>query len=86
MITFVFSRLQFWIMNDLIEINRLDLYTKSVMVFINSFTHSLQSSLNGSTSSLPDSTGRSYTSSFSVQSGAGSPVYHHAGRLSGGMV
>lgn len=59
---------------------------KSVMVFINSFTHSLQSSLNGSTSSLPDSTGRSYTSSFSVQSGTGSPAYHHAGRLSGGMV
>ncbi|KAG6417955.1 hypothetical protein SASPL_120152 [Salvia splendens] len=70
-------------MNDLIEINRLDLYKKFVMVFINSFTHSLQSSLNGSTSSLPDSTGRSYTPSFSVQSGAGSPVYHHAGNIQG---
>ncbi|KAL1558627.1 putative NOT transcription complex subunit vip2 [Salvia divinorum] len=43
----------------------------------------LNSSLNGSTSSLPDSTGRSYTSSFSVQSGAGSPVYHHAGNMQG---
>ncbi|XP_047943541.1 probable NOT transcription complex subunit VIP2 isoform X2 [Salvia hispanica] len=43
----------------------------------------LNSSLNGSTSSLPDSTGRSYTSSFSVQSGAGSPVYHHAGNIQG---
>ncbi|XP_042067994.1 probable NOT transcription complex subunit VIP2 [Salvia splendens] len=43
----------------------------------------LNSSLNGSTSSLPDSTGRSYTPSFSVQSGAGSPVYHHAGNIQG---
>ncbi|KAH6822001.1 NOT2 / NOT3 / NOT5 family [Perilla frutescens var. hirtella] len=55
------------------------------MVFVNSFTitHSLQSSLNGSTSSLPDSTGRSYSSSFSVQSGAGSPVFHHSGNIQG---
>ncbi|XP_041993066.1 probable NOT transcription complex subunit VIP2 isoform X1 [Salvia splendens] len=43
----------------------------------------LNSSLNGSTSSLPDSTGRSYTSSFSVQSGGGSPAYHHAGNMQG---
>ncbi|XP_057782757.1 probable NOT transcription complex subunit VIP2 isoform X2 [Salvia miltiorrhiza] len=43
----------------------------------------LNSSLNGSTSSLPDSTGRSYTSSFSVQSGAGSPVFHHTGNMQG---
>lgn len=56
------------------------------MVFVNAFTYSLQSSLNGSTSSLPDSTGRSYSSSFSVQSGAGSPVFHHSGELCVGMV
>lgn len=43
----------------------------------------LNSSLNGSTSSLPDSTGRSYSSSFSVQSGAGSPVFHHSGSMQG---
>lgn len=55
-------------------------------LFVNSSTHSLQSSLNGSTSSIPDSTGRSFTSSFSVQSGAGSPVYHHSGMLSVGVV
>ena len=38
-----------------------------------------QSSINGSASNLPDSTGRSFTTSFSGQSGAGSPVFHHAG-------
>ncbi|PON62938.1 NOT2/NOT3/NOT [Trema orientale] len=38
-----------------------------------------QSSLNGSASNLPDSTGRSFTTSFSGQSGAGSPVFHHTG-------
>ncbi|KAL9171087.1 hypothetical protein ABFS82_04G187300 [Erythranthe guttata] len=45
----------------------------------------LNSSLNGSTSSLPDSTGRSFASSFSGQSGAGSPVYHHTGNMQGNM-
>lgn len=39
----------------------------------------VQSSLNGSASNLPDSTGRSYTTSFSGQSGAASPVFHHNG-------
>lgn len=41
----------------------------------------LNSSINGSASNLPDSTGRSFTTSFSGQSGAGSPVFHHAGSL-----
>ncbi|KAI3450471.1 hypothetical protein Pfo_007136 [Paulownia fortunei] len=43
----------------------------------------LNSSLNGSSSSLPDSTGRSFSSSFSAQSGAGSPVFHHTGNMQG---
>lgn len=43
----------------------------------------LNSSLNGSTSNLPDSTGRSFSSSFSAQSGAGSPVFHHSGSIQG---
>ncbi|KAK6926900.1 NOT2/NOT3/NOT5, C-terminal, partial [Dillenia turbinata] len=43
----------------------------------------LQSSLNGSASNLPDSTGRSFTTSFSAQSGAASPVYHHTGTIQG---
>ncbi|CAL5349282.1 unnamed protein product [Camellia sinensis] len=37
------------------------------------------SSLNGSASNLPDSTGRSFATSFSAQSGAASPVFHHTG-------
>ncbi|KAL2530008.1 NOT2/NOT3/NOT5 family [Forsythia ovata] len=41
------------------------------------------SSLNGSTSNLPDSTGRPLTSSFSGQSGAASPVFHHTGNIQG---
>nr|GMD15799.1 probable NOT transcription complex subunit VIP2 isoform X1 [Ipomoea batatas] len=40
------------------------------------------SSLNGSTSNLTDNSGRSYTS-FSAQSGAASPVYHHSGSVLG---
>lgn len=40
---------------------------------------SLQSSLNSSASNLPDSTGRSFATSFSGQSGAASPVFHHTG-------
>uniref|UniRef100_A0A7N0RAL8 NOT2/NOT3/NOT5 C-terminal domain-containing protein n=1 Tax=Kalanchoe fedtschenkoi TaxID=63787 RepID=A0A7N0RAL8_KALFE len=43
----------------------------------------LNSSLNGSTSNLPDSTGRSFPSSFSGLSGAASPGYHHSGSLQG---
>lgn len=42
----------------------------------------LNSSLNGSTSNLTDNSGRSYTS-FSAQSGAASPVYHHSGSVQG---
>ncbi|XP_022883024.1 probable NOT transcription complex subunit VIP2 isoform X2 [Olea europaea var. sylvestris] len=41
------------------------------------------SSLNGSTSNLPDGTGRPLTSSFSGQSGAASPVFHHTGNIQG---
>ncbi|KAL2541149.1 NOT2/NOT3/NOT5 family [Abeliophyllum distichum] len=41
------------------------------------------SSLNGSTSNLPDSTGRPLSSSFSGQSGAASPVFHHTGNIQG---
>jgi CCR4-NOT transcription complex subunit 2 len=39
----------------------------------------LQSSLNSSASNLPDSSGRSFATSFSGQSGAASPVFHHSG-------
>uniref|UniRef100_A0A2P2LU87 NOT2/NOT3/NOT5 C-terminal domain-containing protein n=2 Tax=Rhizophora mucronata TaxID=61149 RepID=A0A2P2LU87_RHIMU len=43
----------------------------------------LNSSLNGSASNLPDSTGRSFATSFSGQSGAASPVFHHTGNIQG---
>ncbi|KAK9280552.1 hypothetical protein L1049_014245 [Liquidambar formosana] len=43
----------------------------------------LNSSLNGSASNLPDSTGRSFATSFSGQSGAASPVFHHTGSIQG---
>ncbi|XP_059315181.1 probable NOT transcription complex subunit VIP2 [Lycium ferocissimum] len=43
----------------------------------------LNSSLNGSASNLPDNTGRSFPSSFSSQSGAPSPLYHHSGTIQG---
>ncbi|KAL5579762.1 hypothetical protein UlMin_015707 [Ulmus minor] len=43
----------------------------------------LNSSLNGSASNLPDSAGRSFTSSFSGQSGAGSPAFHDSGTIQG---
>ncbi|KAL3850724.1 hypothetical protein ACJIZ3_012606 [Penstemon smallii] len=39
--------------------------------------------MNGSASNLPDNTGRSFSSSFSAQSGAGSPVFHHTGNIQG---
>ncbi|CAN1283122.1 Probable NOT transcription complex subunit VIP2 (Fragment) [Linum perenne] len=39
----------------------------------------LNSSMNGSASNLPDSSSRSFTASFSGQSGAPSPVFHHNG-------
>ncbi|XP_072985194.1 probable NOT transcription complex subunit VIP2 isoform X2 [Typha latifolia] len=42
----------------------------------------LNSTLNGSTSNLPDSTGRSFTTPFSGQS-ATSPGFHHSGGLQG---
>lgn len=42
----------------------------------------LNSSLNGSTSSLPDSAGRTFSSSFSAP-GVGSPVFHHSGNMQG---
>ncbi|XP_024157365.1 probable NOT transcription complex subunit VIP2 isoform X2 [Rosa chinensis] len=42
----------------------------------------LNSSLNGSASNLPDSSGR-FATSFSGQSGAASPVFHHAGSIQG---
>ncbi|KAI9195828.1 hypothetical protein LWI28_018488 [Acer negundo] len=43
----------------------------------------LNSSLNGSASNIPDGTGRSFTTSFTGQSGAASPVYHHSGTIQG---
>lgn len=39
----------------------------------------LQSSLNGSASNLPDGSGRSFASSYTGQSGAPSPGFHHSG-------
>lgn len=35
--------------------------------------------MNGSASNLPDGAGRSFATSFSGQSGAASPIFHHAG-------
>ncbi|CAL9214089.1 unnamed protein product [Arabidopsis halleri] len=43
----------------------------------------LNSSINGSTSNLSDGSGRTFTSSFSGQSGAASPAFHHAGSIQG---
>ncbi|CAH2038629.1 unnamed protein product [Thlaspi arvense] len=43
----------------------------------------LNSSINGSTSNLSDGSGRTFTSSFSGQSGAASPAFHHAGSMQG---
>ncbi|GMY10748.1 probable NOT transcription complex subunit VIP2 isoform X1 [Fagus crenata] len=43
----------------------------------------LNSSLNSSASNLQDSTGRSFATSFSGQSGAASPVFHHTGAIQG---
>ncbi|WJX69534.1 putative NOT transcription complex subunit vip2 [Trifolium repens] len=43
----------------------------------------LNSSLNGSASNLPDGAGRSFTTSFSSQSGAASPIYQHTGGIQG---
>ncbi|XVF20146.1 hypothetical protein REPUB_Repub11eG0173000 [Reevesia pubescens] len=43
----------------------------------------LNSSINGSASNLPDGTGRSFATSFSGQSGAASPVFHHTGSIQG---
>ncbi|CAL9244283.1 unnamed protein product [Arabidopsis halleri] len=43
----------------------------------------LHSSLNGSASNLPDGSGRSFTASYSGQSGAPSPSFHHTGNLQG---
>ncbi|XP_050371361.1 probable NOT transcription complex subunit VIP2 [Argentina anserina] len=42
----------------------------------------INSSINGSASNLPDSSGR-FATSFSGQSGAASPVFHHAGSIQG---
>ncbi|TYG55699.1 hypothetical protein ES288_D08G003400v1 [Gossypium darwinii] len=43
----------------------------------------LNSSISGSASNLPDSSGRSFATSFSGQSGAASPVFHHTGSIQG---
>ncbi|CAN8248501.1 unnamed protein product [Cochlearia groenlandica] len=43
----------------------------------------LHSSLNGSASNLPDGSGRSFAGSYSGQSGAQSPSFHHTGNLQG---
>ncbi|KAL8162260.1 hypothetical protein V2J09_013749 [Rumex salicifolius] len=41
------------------------------------------SSINGSASNLQDNSGRAYPSSYSAQSGAASPVFHHSGTIQG---
>ncbi|KAL8128667.1 hypothetical protein V2J09_017822, partial [Rumex salicifolius] len=41
------------------------------------------SSINGSASNLPDSSGRTFATSFSAQSGAVSPAFHHGGSIQG---
>ncbi|KAK7324979.1 hypothetical protein VNO77_28975 [Canavalia gladiata] len=43
----------------------------------------MSSSLNGSASNLPDGAGRSFATSFSGQSGVGSPIFHHSGTIQG---
>lgn len=43
----------------------------------------LNSSVNGSASSLSDGSGRTFTSSFSGLSGPASPVFHHSGSVQG---
>uniref|UniRef100_A0A1J3HUC2 Putative NOT transcription complex subunit VIP2 n=1 Tax=Noccaea caerulescens TaxID=107243 RepID=A0A1J3HUC2_NOCCA len=43
----------------------------------------LHSSLNGSASNLQDGSGRSFAASYSGQSGAPSPAFHHTGNLQG---
>ncbi|XP_022729879.1 probable NOT transcription complex subunit VIP2 isoform X8 [Durio zibethinus] len=43
----------------------------------------LNSSINGSASNLQDSSGRSFATSFSGQSGVASPVFHHTGTIQG---
>ncbi|KAJ1431949.1 putative NOT transcription complex subunit VIP2 isoform X2, partial [Sesbania bispinosa] len=43
----------------------------------------MASSLNGSASNLPDGAGRSFATSFSGQSGAASPIFHHTGAIQG---
>ncbi|KAF2555985.1 hypothetical protein F2Q68_00013044, partial [Brassica cretica] len=43
----------------------------------------LNSSVNGSASSLSDGSGRAFASSFSGLSGAASPVFHHSGSVQG---
>lgn len=40
---------------------------------------SLQASMDGSASNVPDRTGRSFPSPYSVQSGADSLGFHHTG-------
>jgi len=51
--------------------------------FIDMFTRQNQSSLKGSTSNIPESTGRSFATSFSTQYGVVSPVFIHAGTIQG---
>ncbi|OVA03566.1 NOT2/NOT3/NOT5 [Macleaya cordata] len=43
----------------------------------------LNSSLSGSNSNLPESTARSFATSFTAQSAASSPVFHHSGTMQG---
>ncbi|XP_057955831.1 probable NOT transcription complex subunit VIP2 isoform X2 [Malania oleifera] len=43
----------------------------------------LNSALNGSSSNLPDSAGRSFATSFSAQSGSPPPIFQHAGTIQG---
>lgn len=56
------------------------------LVFVKFCALLLQTSLNGSTSSLADNTGRTFSSTFSAQSGAGSAVFHHSGELIFGVI
>ncbi|KAK9101924.1 hypothetical protein Sjap_019178 [Stephania japonica] len=43
----------------------------------------LNSALNGTNSNIPDTSGRSFSTSFSSQSAASSPVFHHSGAIQG---
>ncbi|CAL5414545.1 unnamed protein product [Camellia sinensis] len=70
------------ILNLLLELNTSTLEGQLFSLLVRK-NEIIQSSLNGLASNLSDSTGRSFATSFSAQSGAASPVFHHTGTIQG---